>query len=110
MRFGAYPQSLNSKLSMPVTAPASRTPKPMKRRVRVLIARSMSDLVANGSRGVAGRLACCGISVCPLARGGSGVIAVRRGAFGGVGKGYGRRRIFDGSACMPLSYHTPAGV
>lgn len=107
---GAYADSLISKPRMPVTAPASRTLKPMKRRVRALIARSMSALVANGSWEIAGRLACCGISVCPLARGGSGVIAVRRGAFGGVGKGYGCRRIFDGNAWLPLSYHTPAGV
>ena len=57
----------------------------MKRRVRALIARARSALVANGSRGVAGRLACCGISVCPFGQGDDdGVIAVRRGAFGGV--------------------------
>lgn len=108
---GDYADSLNSKPSAPVTAPASRTPAPMKRRVRALIARSMSALVANGSRGVAGRLACCGISVCPFGQGDDdGVIAVKRGAFGGVGKGHGWRRVFDGNAWLPLSYHTAAGV
>ena len=57
MRFGAYAQSLISKPSTAVTTPASATPKPMNRQVSVLIARSRSALLANGSRRAAGRLA-----------------------------------------------------